>query len=234
MFDNSSLTELASTLRARVYPISFFFRLEKSVGIEFRINDSTGSVQTEEGGVFHSEETETISGKIEFKNRLSMEERDRESKGNWRQKIPFTSVLHLPKILIIPHSHTFINSISTLIYTMKTFISNLVLISLILSLTIPPTINAALTCQKLSPFLSSCNNYMQSSGASGPDKACCDGMKNAISAAVTRADKRVVCGCILAMGHGDFPSVGRAAFIPRGCNITLPWPDMGARTQCSK
>lgn len=104
--------------------------------------------------------------------------------------------------------------------------------TMLAAMAIPHHVNAAITCEQVTYYLTPCIGYGVFGGTVAP--ACCTGIKTLLAAAKTTEDLRKKCNCVKE-GAARIPGLNydRVNEIPGKCGTTSPYkvtPDV----DCSK
>ncbi|XVF20424.1 hypothetical protein REPUB_Repub11eG0197400 [Reevesia pubescens] len=96
----------------------------------------------------------------------------------------------------------------------------MLLVSMLLA--VPPHVNAAITCEQVTYYLTPCIGYGVLGGTVAP--TCCTGIKTLDAAAVTTEDRRKKCNCVKE-GATRIPGLNydRVNEIPEKCGTTCPY-----------
>ncbi|KAI9161788.1 hypothetical protein LWI28_020680 [Acer negundo] len=115
--------------------------------------------------------------------------------------------------------------------TFKFFKVALIVVLVSISL-IPPHVNAEVTCEQITMWLTPCIGYSVLGGV--VPAACCEGIKTCIAAKKTKKDRQLGCNCVKDLA-AKIPGLNydRVNEIPGICGTTVPYkitPDL----DCSK
>ncbi|KMZ62153.1 Lipid transfer protein [Zostera marina] len=105
--------------------------------------------------------------------------------------------------------------------TRFSFLGLIVLVAIV-SVMLPRSVDAAISCTQVFTALSPCLGYLTSGG--NCPQACCNGVGNLNTAAKSTLDRQVVCGCLKrASSQVNGAGISRAADIPNQCKLHLPY-----------
>jgi len=91
---------------------------------------------------------------------------------------------------------------------------------------------AGLTCGVVSSYMAQCVPYL--TGGPGPSPACCNGIKDLVSAASTPQDRKTACGCLKsAAASTKGINYSTADALPGKCGVNVPYT-IRPSTDCSK
>ncbi|KAH7564755.1 hypothetical protein ACOSP7_021514 [Xanthoceras sorbifolium] len=87
---------------------------------------------------------------------------------------------------------------------------------------VPPHVNAQVTCEQITLWLTPCIGYSVVGGV--VPGACCQGIKTALAAKKTVEDRRMGCNCVKDLA-AKIPGLNydRVNEIPGICGITIPY-----------